>query len=32
MGVIIGNKRKPGTIVCVATVETNEDVSRYISS
>ena len=30
--VIMGNKRKPGTIVCAATVETNENVSRYITS
>ena len=30
--VIMGNKRKPGTIVCDATVELNEDVSRYIFS
>ena len=28
----MGNKRKPGTIVCDATVELNEDVSRYIFS
>ena len=28
----MGNKRKPGTIVCDATVELNEDVSRYTTS